>query len=120
MRFVLLAVFVCICGSVTTRAQSCLTPDDIKKLTTGLASPTPATLNKKLQAELIKIAQKQHFLLQEIVSEDQKKNSDREKLHKLYEDGTAKLCDLIKANGWPTSASVGSDGVGATYYILKN
>jgi len=120
MRFVLLAVFVCFCGSVTTQAQSCLTPDDIKSLTTRIESPTSATLNKKFQSELLKMALKQQELLEQIVSEDQKKNSDRNKLHKLYDDSIAKLCDLIKANGWPMSATVGEDAVSATYYILKN
>ena len=120
MKFVLVAVFVCICGSVTTQAQSCLTPDDIKTLTSRVDSPAPAALNKKLQTQLMKMAEKQHDLLQHVVSEDQKKTSDREKLHKLYEDGTAKLCEIFKTNGWPTTATVGNDGVAATYYILKN
>jgi VWFA-related protein len=66
------------------------------------------------------MAVKQQELLEQIVSEDQKKNSDRNKLHKLYDDSIAKLCDLIKANGWPMSATVGEDAVSATYYILKN
>lgn len=145
MKFVLLAVFVCICGSVTTQAQSCLTPNDIRqalaRIESAPAVPTPSplnpnalfttpeaksqptplpNLNKKFQVELIKMAEKQQDLLQQIVSEDQKKKSDQEKLHKLYEDDTAKLCELIKTNGWPTSATVDRNGVAAMYYILKN
>ncbi len=120
MRFVLVAVLVCICGSVTTQAQSCLTPDDIKNLTTRIESPAPTTLNKKLETDLIKMAEKQRDLLQEVVAKDQRSKSDQEKLHKLYDTGIAKLCELIKANGWPTSALVDRDGVLATYFILKN
>jgi VWFA-related protein len=120
MKFVFLAVFLCICGSVTTPAQSCLTPDDIKNLTTRLESAAPATLNKKLETELIKTAEKQRDLLQEVVAKDQRSKSDQEKLHKLYDAGIAKLCQLIKANGWPTSTLVDRDGVLATYFILKN
>jgi VWFA-related protein len=145
MKFVLFAVFVCICGPVTTQAQSCLTPADVKQMLSRIeaapavpapspakpaASPAtpdatsqptpPPNLNKKLQSELIKMAQKQQELLQQVVSEDQTKNSDREKLHQLYETNTAKLCELIKTNGWPTTATVDRNGVGATYYILKN
>ena len=118
MRFFLVAVFVCICGSVTTQAQSCLTPDDIKQMLARMDA-TPA-LNKKLQSELIKIATKQQDLLHEVVARDQTKKSDQEKLHKLYETSTAKLCELIKTNGWPTTAMVDREGVAATYYILKN
>ena len=134
MKFFLVAVFVCICGSVTTQAQSCLTPDDIKQMLTRMeatpaAKPEPSppakvapapTLNKKLQSELIKIATKQQDLLHEVVARDQSKKSDQEKLHKLYETSTVKLCELIKTNGWPTTAIVDRLGVAATYYILKN
>jgi VWFA-related protein len=132
MKFVLVALLVCICGSVTTQAQSCLTPDDIKQMLARLeATPaantsgptpaaTPATFNKKLQTELIKMAEKEQELLQEVVAKDQTKKSDQEKLHKLYETSTAKFCELIKKNGWPTSATVDRDGVVAAYYILKN
>ncbi|HJT65222.1 MAG TPA: VWA domain-containing protein [Pyrinomonadaceae bacterium] len=134
MRFFLAAVFVCICGSVTTQAQSCLTPDDIKQMlarmeATPAATPEPSppakvtpspTLNKKLQSELIKIATKQQDLLHEVVAKDQTKRSDQEKLHQLYEASTVKLCELLKTNGWPTTAMVDREGVAATYYILKN
>src|SRR5690348_5374213 len=120
MRFFLVAVLVCICGSVTTQAQSCLTPDDSKQMLARVESAPPAQINKKLQSELIKIATKQQDLLQEVVAKDQTKKSDQEKLHKLYEASTLKLCELIKTNGWPTSAVVDREGVAATYYILKN
>jgi VWFA-related protein len=131
MKFVLFAVLVCICGSVTTQAQSCLTPDDIKQMLARIeaapaksdpkSKPTPSpALNKKLQSELIKIAEKQRELLQRVVAEDQTNKSDQEKLHQLYETSTVKLCELIRANGWPVSATVDRNGVVATYYILKN
>ena len=144
MKFVLSAVFVFICGCVTAQAQSCLTPDDLKQMVVRIqaaaaatpqpsppakpeASPPakseptpPKTLDKKLQAELVKMAEKQHDLLQQVVSEDQTKKSDREKLHKVYETDTVKLCQILKTNGWPTTATVDRVGVAATFYILKN
>ena len=141
MKFFLFAVLVCICGSVTSQAQSCLTPNDIKQLLARIqdapalstpSPPNPATpdpqaqptpppnLNKKLQADLIKMAQKQQELLQQVVAEDQTKKSDQEKLHELYENNAVKLCELLKTNGWPTTATVDREGVRATYYILKN
>jgi VWFA-related protein len=142
MRFFWFAVLVCIFVPVTTQAQSCLTPGDIKQLLARIqaapalpapsppnqgatpdpkSQPTPLpNLNKKLQTELIKMAQKQQELLQQIVSEDQTKKSDQEKLHELYENNIVKLCELLKANGWPTTATVDRDGVSSTYYILKN
>src|SRR5690242_12398585 len=100
MKSVLSAVFVFLCGCVTAQAQSCITPDDIKQMLARiLAAPAvpaptqpappaqpeaapPPTLDKKLLAELVKMAEKQRDLLQQVVSEDQTKQSDREKLHK--------------------------------------
>jgi VWFA-related protein len=128
MKFLLVPVLVCICGSVT-QAQSCLTPDDIKQLTARIAAMPDVTdakpslaaaINKKYESELIKMAVKQQELLKEVVAKDQTKQSDQEKLHKLYEANIVRLCELLKTNGWPTSAAVERDGVVATFYILKN
>jgi VWFA-related protein len=138
MKFVLSAVFVFLCGCVTAQAQSCITPDDIKQMLAriqaapAVPAPTqptppaqpeaapPPTLDKKLLAELVKMAEKQRDLLQQVVSEDQTKQSDRAKLHKLYETDTVKLCQILKTKGWPTTATVDRIGVAATFYILKN
>lgn len=120
MKFFLVAVFVCICVPVTTPAQSCLTPEDIKQAQARLEAAPPPSVNKKLQAELIKIAAKQRDLLQEVISQDQAKTSDKEKLHKLYDSDADKLCQIVKSNGWPTTALVDRDGVVAAFYLLRN
>ena len=139
MKFVLSAVFVFICSCVNAQAQSCVTPDDVKQMLARIQAapavpappqstppaqaqptPPPKTFDKKLQAELVKMAEKQRELLQQVVSADQTKKSDREKLHKLYETDTVKLCQILKTNGWPTTAVVDRIGVAATFYILKN
>ena len=129
MRFFLVAVFLCICSSVATQAQSCLTPDDIKQLAARIAAmpdvsdakPSRAgAIDKKYESELLKMALKQQELLQEVVAKDQAKESQQDKLHKLYETNIAKLCELVKANGWPTSNNVDREGVVAAFYILKN
>jgi len=128
MRFVLVAVLVFVSGSVTTQAQSCLTQDDIKQMLARIqaapaAAPEPSpppALNKKLQAELVTMAEKQRDLLQQVVSEDQTKKSDSEKLHKLYESHAVKLCEILKTKGWPLTVTVDRIGVAAAFFILKN
>ena len=54
MRFVLPLVFLLVCCSVATKAQSCLTQDDLSHLLARLESSPPPTLNKKLTEELQK------------------------------------------------------------------
>jgi VWFA-related protein len=120
MKFVLLAVLVLACGSVATNAQSCLTQDDMKQVLARVSSPPPATPDKKLKEELVKLAFTQQELLLKVVKNDQTKPSDQEKLHKLYKQHAGKLCEILKTQGWPTTATVEKDGVLAWFYILKN
>ncbi|HSK64967.1 MAG TPA: VWA domain-containing protein [Pyrinomonadaceae bacterium] len=120
MKFVLLAGVLILCGAGATKAQSCLTPEDVKRLETRVQSGSPAKYDKKLNEELIKMAKKQREMLQQVVAKDQSKKSDQDKLHKLYEEDTARLCEILKDSGWPTLELVGESGVTAAYHILKN
>ena len=92
MKFVLLAVLLLACGSVATKAQSCLTADDVRQMLARVESPPPAKPDKKLKEELLKLANKERELLLQVVEKDQSKQSDRDKLHKLYEQHSVKLC----------------------------
>ena len=119
MKFVLVTLLLLACCSFAVRAQSCLTDDEVKQMLARVDA-SPAAPNKKLREELIKMASKQRELLLHVVDKDQTKQSDQEKLHKTYDENIAKLCQLIKTHGWPTSAVVDQDGVFATFHILKN
>ena len=120
MKFVLLAVLLLACGSVATQAQSCVTQDDVTQMLARIESPPPTKPDTKLKEELLKMADKQRELLVELVGKDQTKKSDKEKLHKLYEKHTGKLCQIIKTTGWPTTPLVDREGVFAAFLILKN
>ena len=120
MRLVLLAVLFLACGSVATNAQSCLTQDDVRQMIARVESSSQSSPNQKLKEELFKIAIKQRELLLEMVDKNQPKASDQKKLHKLYEENSNKLCQIVKTNGWPTKASVDREGVLFAFYILTN
>ncbi|HET6975974.1 MAG TPA: VWA domain-containing protein [Pyrinomonadaceae bacterium] len=119
MKFVVFTLLLFVSCSSVTKAQSCVTQDDVKQMLSRIDSP-PTIPNKKVVEELFKMANKQRELLQEVVGKDQAKKSDQEKLHKTYAEHSAKLCQLLKTNGWPLTATVGEDGVFATFQILKN
>ena len=120
MKFVLLSVLVLGFASVATKAQSCVTQADVSAMLARVEAPPPAKPNKKLRDELVKIATKERELVMRMVGNDQTKESDQEKLRKLYEADNARLCQIIIANGWPTSALVEREGVLAALFILKN
>ena len=120
MKFVLLSVLLLGCVPVATKAQSCLTQADVRAMLARVDAPPPAKPNKKLSEELVKIATKERDLVMRVVENDQTKQSDQEKLHKLYEADTTRLCQILIDNGWPTTALVDRDGVLAAFYILKN
>lgn len=123
MKCVLLAVVLLACGSIgsiATKAQSCVTQDEVKQMVARVESGPTAVYNKKLNEELLKMAEKHRELLQQIVAEDQKKRSDQDKLRKLNEKNTLKLCEILKTNGWPSTALAGQTGVLAAFHTLKN
>jgi len=92
----------------------------VRALLARVNAPPPAKPNKKLKEELIKIAEKERELLVRVVENDQTKQSDQEKLHKLYEADSARLCQIIIENGWPTTALIDPEGVLAVFNIFKN
>lgn len=118
MKFVVTAALLFVC-STAIKAQSCLTQDDVRQMMARVASPPPTTVNKKLKEDLIKMAIRQHELLQVVVDKDQKESA-REKLHKTYDENTVKLCEILKTYGWPTAALVDRQGVAAAFFILRN
>ncbi|HEX5889424.1 MAG TPA: VWA domain-containing protein [Pyrinomonadaceae bacterium] len=120
MKSVLLAVVLIVCGSAATKAQSCVTPEDVKQMQARVEASSQAKYNKKLNEELLKMAEKHRELLQQIVAEDQKKKSDQDKLRKLNEKNAARFCEILKTSGWPSTALVGQTGVLAAFHILKN
>lgn len=120
MKCVLLAVVLIACGALATKAQSCVTPEDVKQMQARVEAASTAKYNKKLNEVLLKMAEKHRELLQQIVDKDQKDKSDQENLRKLNEKNTLKFCEILKENGWPSTALVGQMGVLAAFHILKN
>lgn len=120
MKFVVLIVFLLTYDVTAANAQSCVTQADVKQMLARIEAPPPEKPNKKLKEELLKMAAKQREMLLQVVDKDQTKPSDREKLHKLYEKHAIKLCEIVKTNGWLTTAMVERGGIFAAFHILKN
>ena len=107
-------------SAVPANAQSCVTQDEVKQMLARVDAPPPLKTDRKIRDELLKMAQRQRDMLLDVVDKDQANESDREKLHKLYEEHALKLCQIMKTSGWPTTALVDREGVFAAFMILKN
>ena len=114
MKPLLLTVLLLACASLSTNAQSCLSQDDVRQMLARVEAPAPVKPNKKLKEELLKLANKQRELLLQVVSNDEAKASDQQKLHKVFQSHTVKLCEMLKTSGWPTTALVDREGVVST------
>lgn len=120
VKFILITALLFAFSAVAANAQSCLTQDEVKQMLARVDAPPPPKVDRKIREDLLKMAQKQREMLLHVVDKDQPTESDREKLHKLYEEHTLRFCQIMKTSGWPTTELVDRDGVFAAFIILKN
>ena len=76
--------------------------------------------NKKLQDELVKLASKSQERIYDFVAEKHQNEDSQKRNDEARQQNNARLCQILKEFGWPTSALVGKDGVGATLYLVRN
>jgi VWFA-related protein len=102
-------------------AQSkCLSPDQAKSMLAQVNSPTPVAFNKKLHDELRKLVTKTDDLLYHGVESDLSNEAFTKQVSEAGSRNNARLCQILKEFGWPSSALVGKDGVAATVYLIRN
>ncbi len=107
--------------SVSLFAQSkCLSPDAAKAILEQVNSPRPAAFNKKLREELLKLAGKSEKLIYNSIEEDRTNDNSRKRIDEARQQDNARLCQVLKDFGWPTSDLVGPEGVAATLYLVRN
>src|SRR5262245_23475211 len=114
----IIPIFLLAAASTLFAQSSCLTSDDIKAMLDRVNSGQPATLNKKLEENLVKLATKHRELLEESIRE----NNENAQKHLNEEKAKSglKFCQLIKQYGWPTTSLVDRDGISATFHLLQN
>ena len=114
----ILPIFLLAAASTLFAQSSCLTSDDIKVMLDRVNAGQPATLNKKLEENLVKLATKHRQLLEEAIRDNN--DSAQRHLNEDKEKSGPKFCQLIKQYGWPTTSLVEQDGVSATFLLLQN
>jgi VWFA-related protein len=84
-----------------------------------LNSPENAIPNPKLHDELLKLALQTEKLIYSSIQENAPDDAAQSRLNEAVARNNARLCQILKEFGWPTTALVGQDGVSATLYLLR-
>ena len=117
-----LALFWALAASAAAQQPSrCLTPDEAKKVIESIKPlPTGATENKKVRKELLEMRDAHQKLIDKI-SADSVKNQDLiPESNLLGIKNLARVCRLVKENGWLSKETLLIDGFEAFIFLLTN
>lgn len=120
IRLVLVVIVMSV-PSVSLRAQpKCLSPEEAKTLLAQLSSRQNRIPNKKLRDELIKLVNKTEGLIFHGIEGKLANENLRKRVDEARIENNVRLCQVLKEFGWPTSNEVGTEGVGAMIYLVRN
>lgn len=86
------------------------------KITSGQSGP----VNTKLTNLLLKLQKENRDTFAEGIRVGYKDENWRKRLSKNKEATSARLCEILKVNGWPTSSIAGVEGAAAAFNLLKS
>jgi len=110
-----------LCWSAAVCGQNkCLTSDEVKTIVAKINSPKPATPNKKLAGELLKLRAENQKAFLGALEENLKEDAFKKRIGLTKEKTTPLFCGILKEFGWPTANLVGKDGAAAAFYLLRN
>jgi Ca-activated chloride channel family protein len=116
-----LIVFVVSLTSVPLFAQSkCPSPEEAKTMLAQVNSSQNVKFDKKLHDELLKLALKTETIISKGVENDLASDALDKRLSETRRQNNAHLCQILKEFGWPNSALVGKDGMGAIFFLIRN
>jgi VWFA-related protein len=100
--------------------QSCISRDEVKAMVSRLNTQTSVLPNKKLREELLKLRYKDEELLHAYMIGPQPDEKAKLRVEELRAKNGARLCQILKEVGWPTTKLVSPEGVTAAFYLLQN
>jgi len=106
--------------SPSALGQSCVTSGEVKAMVAGIDSPANASPNKKLRDELMKLRYKDEEALHSYMTQLPQDDKAKLKLEQAREKTSARLCEILKQFGWPTTKLAGADGAAAALFLLQN
>src|ERR1043165_5324102 len=118
--FLLTITSLLICQQQALAQSKCLTDTEVKSMIERVQTPQNVAVNSSLKDELLKLKADHQKLFQSAVEAGYQDTSQLNQLQETRSNNTARLCQIVKESGWPTSELVGKDGAAAAFFLLKN
>ena len=109
-----------LCSSFVFGQSKCLSAQETKTILAQMDSPQNVSFSKDLRDELLKLQDRNQRLYRTAIEEMSESRALRKRVAKTKEAGAARLCQILKEFGWPSTSRVGKDGVAAAFYLLKH
>jgi hypothetical protein len=115
-----LALFFAFAAGVPAQNR-CLTDEEAKKIIESIKSSTAAiSENQKIRRELLEMREERAKLNAKITADTDKNRNLIPEADQMGFRHLARVCRIIKENGWLTKESLGVDGFEAFVFLLTN
>jgi VWFA-related protein len=116
-----LALFFAFAGGAFGQNR-CLSDEEAKKVIESIRSSGAATVsvNKKLREELVKLREERLKLDSKITADTEKNKNLIPQSNQLSIQHLARVCGILKENGWVTKEAAAEDGFFAFIYLITN
>jgi VWFA-related protein len=118
-RVLLPLTAILVCFQTVPSQDQCLSQDEIKSILARVNARQQLTLNKKLRDELLKLKRKDQERINKSIAEE-KPDVLLKRVRTAQDNNAARLCQILKQYGWPTTSLVGKDGAEAAFQMLRN
>jgi len=98
----------------------CLSPEDVKKFVAQVDAPQSVALNTTLSKELLALKESDQRRVRADVANNKKAGDLFQGLKEARNRNAAALCQVLKTFGWPSAELVGTEGVEAAFFLVKN
>lgn len=107
--------------SINLWGQSvCLPPEEAKKIIESFNSSLPTAENIQIRKELLAMRLERETLNEKITADTTKNQNLIPEANQLGEKHLARVCQIIKENGWLTKESLKDDGFEALLFLVSN
>ncbi len=107
-------------GQAAPASSICLGESDVNKLLAQLQASQNVTPNMQLRDELLALKAENITPLPNSSGKSRKKNAAPAPVISVKEKTEARLCSLLKENGWFTISLAGKEGSAAAMFLLKS